>query len=503
MESRRRYWPFKTLLSQCIMMADREKLEKYEHFLNNVLREDLRLVLENRDKLYEDIAAHSQLKQVIDCINEVPHEEGLRTQVDLGSNFYVQSHVPDVSRIYVNVGLGFHLELTLQEALTFIDKKLEILNAKLSESTKKSSKIKGQIKFVCEAIRELQGIPQTKLFDKFVFCNMEVRKIDASLKTVHVNVRKVWFLSIISNLMLWVLPLLLGKYTDVTFPYIAFNDITQELVGLIGSTGNNFNWCPVVSPYLQNTVTLLDNNVDSLSDEEILRNSEIQVGGCWKPNNCLSRYNVALIIPYRNRSLHLQKFLTYMHPFLNRQQLNYRIVVVEQTEGVDFNRAKLFNIGFVETLKLDQVDCFIFHDIDLLPQNDHNIYACTHHPRHMYSAVDTTRYHLQYRRLFGGAVAMQKVHFEKVNGFSNKFYGWGAEDDDMYNRIEKVGLSVIRFDPKVASYVMLPHSRVPPAEDRFDKLQNNDVSEDGLSSLSYHILDKKMRPLYTWFLVSC
>lgn len=120
------------------MMADREKLEKYEHFLNNVLREDLRLVLENRDKLYEDIAAHSQLKQVIDCINEVPHEEGLRTQVDLGSNFYVQSHVPDVSRIYVNVGLGFHLELTLQEALTFIDKKLEILNAKLSESTKKS-----------------------------------------------------------------------------------------------------------------------------------------------------------------------------------------------------------------------------------------------------------------------------------------------------------------------------------------------------------------------------
>ncbi|XP_069178159.1 protein UXT [Procambarus clarkii] len=118
---------------------------------------------QNRDKLYEDIAAHSQLKQVIDCINEVPHEEGLRTQVDLGSNFYVQSHVPDVSRIYVNVGLGFHLELTLQEALTFIDKKLEILNAKLSESTKKSSKIKGQIKFVCEAIRELQGIPQTKL----------------------------------------------------------------------------------------------------------------------------------------------------------------------------------------------------------------------------------------------------------------------------------------------------------------------------------------------------
>lgn len=56
----------------------------------------------------------------------------------------------------MNVGLGFFVEFTLQEALGFIDKKLELLNVKLSESTKKSAKIKGQIKFVFEGIRELQ-----------------------------------------------------------------------------------------------------------------------------------------------------------------------------------------------------------------------------------------------------------------------------------------------------------------------------------------------------------
>ena len=56
----------------------------------------------------------------------------------------------------MNVGLGFYVQLTLQEALTFIEKKLELLNVKLSESTKKSAKIKGQIKFVFEGIRELQ-----------------------------------------------------------------------------------------------------------------------------------------------------------------------------------------------------------------------------------------------------------------------------------------------------------------------------------------------------------
>ncbi|KAK4327919.1 hypothetical protein Pmani_001632 [Petrolisthes manimaculis] len=155
-------WPRRTIL-ESVVMASKEKIEKYEHFLNNVLREDLRIVVEEREKLYEDIAAHSQLRQTITCITEAPGctDEGLRTQVDLGSNFYVQAHVQDTSRIYVNVGLGFFVELTLQEALGFIDKKLNILNARLEESTQKSAKIKGQIKFVYEALRDLQGYQES------------------------------------------------------------------------------------------------------------------------------------------------------------------------------------------------------------------------------------------------------------------------------------------------------------------------------------------------------
>lgn len=62
----------------------------------------------------------------------------------------------------MNIGLGFHLELTLQEALAFIDKKIAILNEKVAESTKKSAKIKGQIRFVYEGIRELQQLNERK-----------------------------------------------------------------------------------------------------------------------------------------------------------------------------------------------------------------------------------------------------------------------------------------------------------------------------------------------------
>lgn len=35
---------------------------------------------------------------------------------------------------------------------------------------------------------------------------------------------------------------------------------------------------------------------------------------------------------------------------------------------------------------------------------------------------------------FGGAVNVRSEHFQKVNGFSNVYWGWGCEDDDLYIR---------------------------------------------------------------------
>ena len=41
---------------------------------------------------------------------------------------------------------------------------------------------------------------------------------------------------------------------------------------------------------------------------------------------------------------------------------------------------------------------------------------------------------LPYQRLFGGAGSFTREHFELINGFSNEFWGWGGEDDDLYKR---------------------------------------------------------------------
>ena len=66
-----------------------------------------------------------------------------------------------------------------------------------------------------------------------------------------------------------------------------------------------------------------------------------------------------------------------------------------QAEGSRFNRALLMNIGYAEAVKIHNYSCFIFHDVDLIPEHDHNIYGCSGNPRHMSAAVDKFNYRYQ------------------------------------------------------------------------------------------------------------
>ncbi|XP_043256614.1 beta-1,4-N-acetylgalactosaminyltransferase bre-4-like isoform X2 [Colletes gigas] len=225
-------------------------------------------------------------------------------------------------------------------------------------------------------------------------------------------------------------------------------------------------------------------------------------GGQWKPLNCHPLFNVAIILPYRNRQTQLTIFMNYIHPFLQAQNLDYRIFVIEQSPMREFNRAKLFNVGYTEATKANDFHCFIFQDIDLIPQNPDNIYACTKMPRHMSSSVNTFRYNLPYTGLFGGAIALTRKQFERVNGFSNVFYGWGGEDDDFYSRLQSRGFQVTRFGPSIAQYYMLTHKKEPPSSARFENLETSArrYETDGISNLEYRVLNHQLRPLYSWIL---
>jgi hypothetical protein len=172
-----------------------------------------------------------------------------------------------------------------------------------------------------------------------------------------------------------------------------------------------------------------NDNLDSLN-ENMIYGSTVQLGGHWKPSDCVSRSKLAVIIPYRDRFVHLAILLRNLHLILQRQMIEYRIFVTEQfgNKTIPFNKGRIMNAAFLEALKIDpDIKCFVFHDVDLISEDDRNMYTCPPYPRHMSVAIDKFRYKLFYDLLFGGVTNFRTEHYRIVNGFSNSFWGWGGE----------------------------------------------------------------------------
>ncbi|KAF9301700.1 hypothetical protein BGZ74_006374 [Mortierella antarctica] len=134
-----------------------QKLARYETFVNESLKKDLQDALDARNVIYDQISEYLKLAKDIEIIKSNGLKE-MKTQVDIGSNFYVQAKIPDTQYIYVNVGFGFHAQLTLDEALTFISKKEVQLSKKADAYTQKASQIRAHIKLVLEAMAEIMKL---------------------------------------------------------------------------------------------------------------------------------------------------------------------------------------------------------------------------------------------------------------------------------------------------------------------------------------------------------
>jgi prefoldin subunit 5 len=67
---------------------------------------------------------------------------------------------PDPTRLFLDVGLGFHVELTIPEALAFIDAKLPSLDAQIATKKQSSAMIQSKMKVVYEGIAELMQLQE-------------------------------------------------------------------------------------------------------------------------------------------------------------------------------------------------------------------------------------------------------------------------------------------------------------------------------------------------------
>lgn len=83
------------------------------------------------------------------------------------------------------------------------------------------------------------------------------------------------------------------------------------------------------------------------------------------------------------------------------------------------------------------------HDVDLLPINQQLRYEYPRDgPFHVAAPTLHPKYH--YPTFVGGILLVKREHFDQMNGMSNKYWGWGLEDDEFYTRIKAASLKVKR-----------------------------------------------------------
>lgn len=195
---------------------------------------------------------------------------------------------------------------------------------------------------------------------------------------------------------------------------------------------------------------------------------------------------IAITVAYRDRREHLKQFAPHMHEYLGEK--DYEIFVIEQEPGRRFNRGKLFNVAY----DLIDASTFVFHDVDMLPQDA--IYREVSRPEH-WCGTATQFNGRPYETYFGGVSAFDARSFEAVNGFSNEYWGWGAEDDDLYKRLCKEGIEIVWRD---FHYESLNHPTDSHNHDNLDNIRQRyrafrngngyDYKEEGLNTLEYEVL---------------
>ncbi|CAL8097885.1 unnamed protein product [Calicophoron daubneyi] len=201
----------------------------------------------------------------------------------------------------------------------------------------------------------------------------------------------------------------------------------------------------------------------------------VPVGG-WEPcdlgrdSNPLlkEQHRLAVLVPFRDRFTELQQFLPHLDRFLTDQNVVHTFYIINQVDDFRFNRGALLNVGVLDSFKaetegvkienplshsspprrthcyrLPSTDYLALHDVDLLPVDQALRYTWPTGtgPVHLLPAEIHPRYYW-YKYYFGGVVLIRRVEFKDIDGMSNLFWGWGAEDDEFSLRIKRAGLKV-------------------------------------------------------------
>ena len=147
---------------------------------------------------------------------------------------------------------------------------------------------------------------------------------------------------------------------------------------------------------------------------------------------------LGVCVPYRNRESHLEEFIPAVGKYLEEQGIEYCMYFGHQVDDKLFNRGAMKNVAAKHAFE-DGCDYIVWHDIDMIPEEGCDYSFPTEHPIHIATNISQMDYKLKYEEYFGGAVIFSKEQVEKTNGYSNDYWDWGMEDDDLFWRCQLEG----------------------------------------------------------------
>jgi hypothetical protein len=161
----------------------------------------------------------------------------------------------------------------------------------------------------------------------------------------------------------------------------------------------------------------------SLEEYEILNNISFKDKLFEKPKD----KDLLIVVPYRNRETHLKSFLEKTPKYFNDRNISYDILIAELDDIGDWNAGLCCN-SLVNFKKKANYKYLYIHHVDVYPIDGDWVY-----PENNQVLFNLGDY---------GSCLMRMDDYLKVGGYRNGFWGWGAEDNDLYAKLMKVGIRV-------------------------------------------------------------
>lgn len=138
--------------------------------------------------------------------------------------------------------------------------------------------------------------------------------------------------------------------------------------------------------------------------------------------------DLLIVVPYRDREQHLKDFLEKTPKYFNERNITYDILIAELDDIGDWNAGLVCN-SMINFKKKSNYKYLYIHHVDVYPISGDWVYPQTNEV--FFNMGDY------------GSCLMKMDDFLKVGGYRNGFWGWGAEDNDLNDKLLKSGVKPV------------------------------------------------------------